>query len=128
MKSSLKVVWNSKMTFFIEQNIAFLFKTYFFKIPKNLIASAFFFFFFFFFFFLEADTKKYRLPRQKPRMLHWWNNLIESFQMTMWLIARCFSVNDKHGQQTFLFDSPQHCFLSFGWRLQIRSLYYQILL
>ena len=39
----------------------------FFKIPKNLIAST----FFLFFFFGEADTKKHRLPPQKPRILQW---------------------------------------------------------
>ena len=38
----------------------------FFKIPKNLIAST-----FFLFFFGEADTKKHRLPPQKPRILQW---------------------------------------------------------
>ena len=50
MKSSLKIMWKTKITFFIKQNISFLFlnknilflKTYFFKIPKNLIAAAFF--------------------------------------------------------------------------------------
>ena len=42
--------------------------TYFFKIPKNLVASA--FVFDFFFFFAEVDTKK-DMPRQKPQMMHW---------------------------------------------------------
>ena len=60
-----------KSNFFIQQNIAFfltkicfILGTCFFKIPKNLITSA-------FFFFTEADTKNIDMPRQKPQMLHW---------------------------------------------------------
>ena len=37
------------------------------------------------------------MPRQKPRMRHRWNLLTELLKMMMWLIARCFSVRDKHG-------------------------------
>ena len=67
-----------KSNFFIQQNIAF-FLTYicfilgtcFFKIPKNLITSAFFFFIIIIIIFTEADTKNIDMPRQKPKMLHW---------------------------------------------------------
>ena len=54
-----------KNKFFIKRNIVFVFKqnyilfleTYFFKTPKNLVASA--------FFNAEADTKKYRYATAK---------------------------------------------------------------
>ena len=77
-----------KNNFFINQNIAFLFKqkhvlymeTYFFKIPKKLLTSA-FFFFLFFIFFAEADTKRHRYASAKAsefadrrgefQLLHW---------------------------------------------------------
>ena len=36
------------------------------------------------------------MPQQKPRMRHRWNLLTELLKMMMWLIARCFSVRDKH--------------------------------
>ena len=60
-----------KNNFFIKRNVAFLSwtKIYFilgdtfFKIPKNLITSA--------YFFAEADTKNIDMPWQKPQMLHW---------------------------------------------------------
>ena len=78
MKSSLKAVWKTKITFLLSKTLLFFFKqkyiffleTYFFKIPKNLIASAIVFFF----------------------------SLIESLKMIMWLIVRCFSVSDTSGQ------------------------------
>ena len=71
MKSSFKIMLKIKITFLLSETLLFFFKqkyilffeTYFFKIPKNLIAFA--------FFFTEEDTKKHRLPRQKPRMLDW---------------------------------------------------------
>ena len=47
---------------FSNKNI-FYFWRHFFKIPKNLITSA--------FFFAEADTKNIDVPRQKSQMLHW---------------------------------------------------------
>ena len=61
MKSSLKIVRKTKITFllsetllfFLEQKYILLSETYFFNIPQNLTTSA-----FFFFFFAEADTKK----------------------------------------------------------------------
>ena len=65
-----------KSNFFIQQNIAFfltkicfILGTCFFKIPKNLITSA-FLFLFIFFFFTEADTENIDMPRQKPQLLH----------------------------------------------------------
>ena len=71
MKSSLKIVLKTKITFllsetllfFLEQKYILFLETYFFKIPKNLITSV--------FFFTEADTKKKDMARQKPQMLHW---------------------------------------------------------
>ena len=65
MKSSLKIVWKTKITFllsetllfFLEQKYILFSETYFFKIPKNLITSA--------FFFAEADTKKHRYASAK---------------------------------------------------------------
>ena len=38
------------------------------------------------------------MPRQKPRMLHWEDVLIESLKLIIRLIVRCFSVSDKHDQ------------------------------
>ena len=66
-----------KNNFFINQNIAFLFKqkhvlymeTYFFKIPKKLLTSAFFFFFYFLFFLPRQILKDIDMPRQKPQNL-----------------------------------------------------------
>ena len=65
MKSSLKIVWKTKITFLLSETLLFFFEencilfseTYFFKIPKNLITSA--------FFFAEADTKKHRYASAK---------------------------------------------------------------
>ena len=73
-----------KTSFFIKQNIAFFFKqkyilfleTYFYKIPKNLIAPA-IFLFLFCFFLLRQIVKNIDMPRQKPRMLDWQNLLTE---------------------------------------------------
>ena len=56
MKSSLKIVWKTKLAFLLSGTFLFFFKQkyilflemYFFKIPKNFIPSA--------FFFAEADT------------------------------------------------------------------------
>ena len=68
MKSSLKIVWKIKITFlwsetllfFLEQkDISFL-GTYFLKIAKNLITSA-----FFYFFFAKAGTKNHRYVSAK---------------------------------------------------------------
>ena len=50
VKWSLKIVWKTKITFLLRERILYFFdkkyflflETYFFKIPKNLIASAFF--------------------------------------------------------------------------------------
>ena len=60
MKSSLKIVLKTKITFllsetllfFLEQKYILFWETYFFKIPENLITSE--------FFFSKADTKKHR--------------------------------------------------------------------
>ena len=98
MKSSLKIVWKTKITFllsetllfFLEQKYILFLETYFFKIPKNLITSA--------FFFAEADTKKHRYASAKAsnaalvKLTDW------ILKMIMWLIVRYFSISDKHGQ------------------------------
>ena len=42
------------LLFFFKQKYNLFLETYFFKVPKNFITSA------FFFFFAEADTKKHR--------------------------------------------------------------------
>ena len=47
---------------FLNKNI-FIFGDMFFKIPKNLITSA--------FFLPRQILKNIDMPRQKPRMLHW---------------------------------------------------------
>ena len=49
--------------FFLEQKYILFLETHFFKIPKNLITSA----------FLLPDQilKNIDMPRQKPQMLHW---------------------------------------------------------
>ena len=83
-----------KNNFFIKRNIAllcwtkiyFIFGGIFFKIPKNLITSV--------FFLPRQILKNIDMPRQKPLMLHWWNLLIESLKMIMWLTAQCFSASD----------------------------------
>ena len=71
MKSSLKIVLKTKITFllsetllfFLEQKYILFSETYFFKIPKNLITSA--------FFLARQILKNIDMPRQKPQMLHW---------------------------------------------------------
>ena len=63
MKSSLEIVWKTKTTFllnetflfFLEQKYILFSETYFFKIPKNLITSA--------FFLLRQILKKIDMPR-----------------------------------------------------------------
>ena len=63
------------LLFLFKQKYALFFETYFFKIPKNLIASA---------FFLPMQIlKNIDMPWQKPRMLHWYNLLIESLEVIM---------------------------------------------
>ena len=65
MKSCLKIVWKTKTTFLVRETLLFFLEqksilfsvTYFFKIPKNLITSA---------FFAKAGTKNIDMPRQKP--------------------------------------------------------------
>ena len=65
MKSSLNIVWKTKITFLLSETLLFCLEqkyilfsgTCFFKIPNNLIISA--------FFFAEADTKKHRYASAK---------------------------------------------------------------
>ena len=103
MKLSLKIVWKTKITFllseklpfFINKNIFYSWRI-FFKIPKNLIASA--FFLFIDFFLSRQILKNIDMRPQNPWMLHWENLPTESLKMIMWLIVPCFSVSDKHGQ------------------------------
>ena len=65
MKSSLKIVWKTKITllynitFLSWTKIYFILGDIFFKIRKNFITSA------FFFFFAKADTKKHRYASAK---------------------------------------------------------------
>ena len=122
MKSDLKIVWKTKiifllskkMLFFIGQKYILLSETYFFKIPKNLITSA--------FFFAEADTKKHRYASAKAsnaalvKLTDW---IIKNDHVINW--ATLFVSDLNMIKQAMLFDSPQHSF--FGWRLQMKSLY-----
>ena len=84
-----------KNTFSIKQNIAFTFQrntyfilgdVFFFKIPKNLIASA--------FFFVEEDTKKHKYASAKASNAA----LVKTLKMIMCLTVCCFSLSVKHGQ------------------------------
>ena len=99
MKSSLKIVWKTKITFllsetllfFLEQKYILFSETYFFKIPKNLITSA--------FFFAEADTKKHRYASAKA-------SNAALVKLTDWIIKNDHVINCviffckwfKHGQ------------------------------
>ena len=66
MKSSLKILWKTKiifllsetLLFFLEQKYILFSETYFFEIPKNLITSA--------IFLLMQILKNIDMPRQKP--------------------------------------------------------------
>ena len=66
MNSSLKIVWKTKLTFLWSETFLFFFKQklflflekHFFKIPKNLIASA--------FFLPRQMPKNIDMPQQKP--------------------------------------------------------------
>ena len=68
MKSSLKIAQKTKITFlfaklcfsFLNKNIFYSWRHIFFKIPNNLIVSA------FAFFFVEVDTKNIDMHQQKP--------------------------------------------------------------
>ena len=71
IKSSLKIVRKTKITLLLSETLLFFFKqkdilflkTYFFKITKNLITSA--------FLLPRQILKNIDMPLQKPRMLHW---------------------------------------------------------
>ena len=71
IKSSLKIVRKTKVTLLLSETLLFFFKqkdilflkTYFFKITKNLITSA--------FLLPRQMLKNIDMPLQKPRMLHW---------------------------------------------------------
>ena len=90
MKSSLKIVWKTKITFLLTKNILFS-ETYFFKIPKNFITSA--------VFFAEADTKKHRYASAKA-------SNAALVKLTDWIIKNDHLINCamffckwfKHGQ------------------------------
>ena len=70
MKSGLKIVWKTKkafllseiLLFFLEQKYILFSETYFFKIPRNLIISA--------FFLLRQILKNTDIPLQQPQILH----------------------------------------------------------
>ena len=98
MKSSLKIVWKTKITFLLSETLLFFFKqkyillleTYFFNIPKHLMASA---------FFAEADTKKHRYASAKA-------SNAALVKLTDWIIKNDHVINCamffckwfKHGQ------------------------------
>ena len=98
MKSRLKIVWKTKVTFllskkllfFLEQKYIFFSETYFFKIPKNFITSA---------FFAETDTKNHKYVLAKA-------SNVPLVKLTDWIIkddhvinyAMLFCKWFKHGQ------------------------------
>ena len=99
MKSKLKIVWKTKITFLLSETLLFFFEqkfilfseTYFFKIPKNLISST--------FFFTEADTKKHIYASAKA-------SNAALVKLTDWIIKNDHVINCamffckwfKHGQ------------------------------
>ena len=110
MKSSLKIMWKTKITFllsetlffFLEQKIYFILGDIFFKIPKNLITLV--------SFLAEADTKRHRYVLAKAsntamvKLTDW---IIKNDHVIVW----CFSVSDLNmAKQAMLFGSPQHGF------------------
>ena len=98
MKSSLKIVWKTKVTFllsetllfFLEEKYVLFSEAHFFKIPKDLITSA---------FFVKADTKKHRYASAIA-------SNVALVKLTDWIIkddhvinwAMFFSKWFKHGQ------------------------------
>ena len=92
-KNNLFIKWNTAFLFlFFFQYLLFL-ETYYFKILKNLIASA---------FFSEADTKKRRYTSAKVS------------KKIMWVVVLCFSVRYKN-------DQPSNViWLSTTWLLMFR--------
>ena len=120
MKSSLKIVWKTKITillseallFFLKQKYILFLETYFCNSYEFNYLSI---------FFAEADTKNKDMPRQKPQ-------IIALVKLTDWIIKNDHVINCvmffcKWFKQAMLFDSPQHGFEFFGRRLQIKSLY-----
>ena len=107
MKSSLKIVWKTKNKFFIKHLLFFFYKIFyflrhFFKIPKNLIASA--------FSFAKADTNKHNyalanvLNAALVKLIDW---IIKNGHVINYVIyLKVFSMTKK----AMLFDSPQHGF------------------
>ena len=110
MKSSLKIVWKTKIIFLLIEKLLFFFKQKYILFLGASIASA--------FFLPEADAKKHRYASANAL-------LIESLKMIMWLIVRCFSISDKNGQITNVIWLST---TSFGWKLQMKSPYSKSLL
>ena len=124
MKSSLKIVWKTKITFLLSETLLFFFEencilfseTYFFKIPKNLITSA--------FFFAEADTKKHRYASAKA-------SNAALVKLTDWIIKNDHVINCamffckwfNHGQTSNVIWPSTTWLLIFRLRLQTKSLY-----
>ena len=75
MKSGLKIAWKTKITQYDKKDV------FFFKIPKNLIASD-----FFIFLFAEADTKTYRYASTKA-----WNATL--VKLNYWIIKNDHVIN-----------------------------------
>ena len=109
MKSSLKIVWKTKITFllskillfFLQQKYSLFSETYFFKIPKNLITSS--------VFLPRQILKKHRYASPKasyPALV----KLIESLKMIMWLIVRCFSVSNLKMAKQAMEDATFYCY------------------
>ena len=100
IKSSLKILWKTKITFLLSETLLLFFKqkynlfleTYFFKIPKNLIALA-------FFFLARQILKKHKYPSAK-------DSNAALVKLTDWIIKNDHVINCamffckwfKHGQ------------------------------
>ena len=105
MKSSLKIVWKTKIAFLLSETLLFFLRqkyilfleTKFLKVSKNLIASAFLFYFCSFFFLLRQILKnRYASAKVSNAALVKLTNWI--IKIIMWLFVCCFSVSDKHEQ------------------------------
>ena len=115
MKSSLKIVWKTKIVFLLSKPLLLFFKqkyilfleTYFLKIPRNLIVSA------FFFFFAEVDTKKYRYASANA------SNAV-LVKLTDWIIKNDRVINCALFFCKWYTWPKKQCWLSTAWLLIFR--------
>ena len=124
MKSSLKIVWKTKITFLLSEALLFFLKqkcvlfleTYFCNSYEFNYLSI---------FFAEADTKNNDMPRQKPQ-------IIALVKLTDWIIKNDHVINCemffckwlKHGQTSNVIWLSTTWLLIFRLEgLQIKSLY-----